>query len=150
MRTWCLNAFDSLLKVAELSKRINDAETAVKRIVADYEDDDDDEFSAAHNNQDIEVAVRSDVISAADDAGSDDDDDDDETASLHGLEEEFRRLEEEVATLVADVHDLALYTKVGGASAVNAISQGFSLAQLYWIYENCQGTYIRFCPDIVN
>jgi SPX domain protein involved in polyphosphate accumulation len=108
------------LKVAELSKRINDAETAVKRVVADYEEEDDDEFPTAHNNHDPEAAVPSDVISAADDAGSDDDDDDDETASLHGLEEEFRRLEEEVATLVADVHDLALYTKVSPANAVQA------------------------------
>ena len=58
------------------------------------------------------------------DAGSDDDDDDDDEGdtlaadddesaqSLDALEEQFHLLEEEVATLVADVHDLALYTKL--------------------------------------
>jgi hypothetical protein len=56
------------------------------------------------------------------DGGSDDDDTDDEegttltddesTQSLDALEEQFHFLEEEVATLVADVHDLALYTKL--------------------------------------
>jgi vacuolar transporter chaperone complex subunit 4 len=99
------------LEVAELSKRINDAETAVKRVVSDYEEEEHHEPSPADHNRDIESGIPSDVISAADDAGSDDDDDDD-AVSLLGLEDEFRRLEEEVATLVADVHDLALYTKV--------------------------------------
>lgn len=51
------------------------------------------------------------------DAGSDDDDTEDEMDSedLHSLdarEDQFLLLEEEVATLVADVHDLALYTKL--------------------------------------
>ena len=52
------------------------------------------------------------------DAGSDDDTDDeggetdDDIQSLDALEEQFHLLEEEVATLVADVHDLALYTKL--------------------------------------
>lgn len=49
------------------------------------------------------------------DAGSDDDDtdsDDDDALSVDALEDQFQLLEEEVATLVADVHDLALYTKL--------------------------------------
>lgn len=50
------------------------------------------------------------------DAGSDDDTDDElDTEDLHSvdaLEDQFLLLEEEVATLVADVHDLALYTKL--------------------------------------
>ena len=55
------------------------------------------------------------------DGGSDDDDTDEEGAtltddesnqSLDALEEQFHFLEEEVANLVADVHDLALYTKL--------------------------------------
>ena len=57
------------------------------------------------------------------DGGSDDDDTDDEDEratltdegslqSIDALEEQFHFLEEEVATLVADVHDLALYTKL--------------------------------------
>lgn len=51
------------------------------------------------------------------DPGSDDDESDDgrhssSGASYDALEDRFHGLEEEVATLVADVHDLALYTKL--------------------------------------
>lgn len=48
----------------------------------------------------------------AHDGGSDDDLTDDEDESIEALEDRFRGLEEEVAILVADVHDLALYTKL--------------------------------------
>lgn len=51
----------------------------------------------------------------AQDEGSDDDLSDEEDGSdesFDALEEHFHRLEEEVAILVADVHDLALYTKL--------------------------------------
>jgi len=52
----------------------------------------------------------------AQDEGSDDDLSDDEgrssEESFGALEERFHGLEEEVAILVADVHDLALYTKL--------------------------------------
>jgi hypothetical protein len=41
------------------------------------------------------------------DEGSDDDDEDeDDTVSIDALESRFHSLEEEVANLVADVHDL--------------------------------------------
>ena len=54
--------------------------------------------------------------SYAHDGGSDDDITDDEgehsDESYDALEERFHGLEEEVAILVADVHDLALYTKL--------------------------------------
>ena len=46
------------------------------------------------------------------DEGSDDDLSDDEDESFDELETRFHTLEEEVANLVADVHDLALYTKL--------------------------------------
>ena len=51
------------------------------------------------------------------DEGSDDDDDDGiidqgDEHSFEDIEEHFHLLEEEVANLVADVHDLALYTKL--------------------------------------
>lgn len=52
---------------------------------------------------------------AAMDGGSDDEDegvDDDDTRSEASYDETFKDMEEEVATLVADVHDLALYTKL--------------------------------------
>ena len=40
------------------------------------------------------------------------DDEDEDALSVDALEDQFMLLEEEVATLVADVHDLALYTKL--------------------------------------
>ena len=50
------------------------------------------------------------------DEGSDDDDEDaiidHDERTLDDIEENFHLLEEEVANLVADVHDLALYTKL--------------------------------------
>jgi hypothetical protein len=52
----------------------------------------------------------------AHDGGSDDDlsddEEDDSDNSYDALEDRFHSLEEEVAILVADVHDLALYTKL--------------------------------------
>lgn len=74
--------------------------------------------------------------SQAQDAGSDDDDDDDsdtdDAPSVDGVEDEFHALEEEVATLVADVHDLALFTKLNITGfmkilKVSAFSCGCSL-----------------------
>jgi len=73
----------------------------------------------APDREDPEAHRRQDTLDH--DGGSDDDDtdeegttltDDESTQSLDALEEQFRFLEEEVATLVADVHDLALYTKL--------------------------------------
>lgn len=93
----------------------------MKRLVADYDGEHDhgDLLGGAPDpNVDVEAGRLANAVSAADDAGSDDDDDDDElhagseASSVEAIEEEFHRLEEEVATLVADVHDLALYTKV--------------------------------------
>ena len=75
---------------------------------------------SAPDGEDPEASRKRDTLHQ--DGGSDDDDtddegdtlatDDDSTQSLDALEEQFRLLEEEVATLVADVHDLALYTKL--------------------------------------
>lgn len=48
----------------------------------------------------------------SDDEGSDGGSDDSEDDSYDALNDRFHALEEEVATLVADVHDLALYTKL--------------------------------------
>ncbi|RDX57094.1 SPX-domain-containing protein [Lentinus brumalis] len=102
-------------KTFELSRRINDAEKAVKRLVTSAE------FANGHGQHqtepsatDSEAQQRRDAITQ--DAGSDDDDDmddeDDDALSVDALEDQFMLLEEEVATLVADVHDLALYTKL--------------------------------------
>ena len=70
-----------------------------------------------------------------DDGGSDDDDDDGESDGMNvdGVEERFRELEEEVATLVADVHDLALFTKLNFTGFVKIIKKhdvGGSLTHL--------------------
>lgn len=90
-----------------MSRRIKDAEKAVKHLVTeDYlngEGDAPAEADEAQHRQSV----------ATQDAGSDDDDSDDEDIqSVDALEDQFLLLEEEVATLVADVHDLALYTKL--------------------------------------
>ncbi len=106
-----------VVQTFELSRRINDAEKAVKRLVASSE------FTNGHNGHhqqestgpaDTEAQQRRESVTQ--DAGSDDDDDmgddDDDALSVDALEDQFMLLEEEVATLVADVHDLALYTKL--------------------------------------
>ncbi|KAH9945043.1 SPX-domain-containing protein [Epithele typhae] len=103
-------------KTFELSRRINDAEKAVKRLVSSM----DGAAGAGHHHQesssatlDHEAQQRREEVTQ--DAGSDDDmsdDDDDDDLSVDALEDQFMLLEEEVATLVADVHDLALYTKL--------------------------------------
>ncbi|KAF8486248.1 SPX-domain-containing protein [Russula ochroleuca] len=113
-------------KTTELSNRIKIAEKQVKKLVSD-------DFiatpsptqrhalgSSVPDREDPEASRRRDTLHQ--DGGSDDDDTDDEEGttltddgsaqSLDALEEQFHFLEEEVATLVADVHDLALYTKL--------------------------------------
>ncbi|EED84275.1 predicted protein [Postia placenta Mad-698-R] len=99
-------------QTAELSTRIKDAERAVKRLViTEYTDGHD---AHASTSADPERQQRQPM--AHQDAGSDDDDDTDDEGSdamsIDALEDQFLVLEEEVATLVADVHDLALYTKL--------------------------------------
>ncbi|KAJ7158525.1 VTC domain-containing protein [Mycena filopes] len=102
-------------KTTELSQRIRDAEKDVKRLVAE-----DSELGARRerpqSSADAETQLRDDNYGL--DGGSDDESDSDEdissmgAESLDALEERFHGLEEEVANLVADVHDLALYTKL--------------------------------------
>lgn len=98
-----------LIQTLELSRRIRDAEKDVQRLVTE-------EYVVQPSPTDPE-AQQGDAYGP--DAGSDDDDDDDdgghqesEAESFDALESRFHGLEEEVATLVADVHDLALYTKL--------------------------------------
>ena len=125
---WYLSLRNSsyFIQTAELSNRIKIAEKQVKKLVSE-------EFAttpsptrhrvqepSAPDAEDPEASRKRDTLHQ--DGGSDDDDtdeeddtlatDDESTQSLDALEEQFRLLEEEVATLVADVHDLALYTKL--------------------------------------
>ena len=91
------------------------------------------------NGRDIESGVRKSVkdrgLARSYDAGSDDEDsdhgddedgeegrgDDDEIMSESSYDDRFKELEEEVATLVADVHDLALYTKLNFTGFVKIV-----------------------------
>lgn len=98
-------------QTSELSSRIKDAERAVKRLVTtEYVDG---HHADASTPTDPEAGQQR-QPTVDQDAGSDDDDsdDDDDAMSVDALEDQFLLLEEEVATLVADVHDLALYTKL--------------------------------------
>ncbi|KAG2035059.1 VTC domain-containing protein [Suillus americanus] len=96
-------------KTAELSRRIRDAEKDVQNLVA-QESSSSSEPSPTHcSDPESHQARPSDY---GPDEGSDDDDDIDDNQSDASLEDLFHGLQEEVATLVADVHDLALYTKL--------------------------------------
>ncbi|KAG1808457.1 uncharacterized protein BJ212DRAFT_1303058, partial [Suillus subaureus] len=64
------------------------------------------------------------------DEGSDDDDDIDDNQSDASLEDLFHGLQEEVATLVADVHDLALYTKLNITGFLKILKK-HDLSKLY-------------------
>ena len=72
--------------------------------------------------------------SYAHDGGSDDDITDDEGEhsddSYDALEERFHGLEEEVAILVADVHDLALYTKLNITGFMKILKASCSVLKL--------------------
>ncbi|KAJ7170911.1 VTC domain-containing protein [Mycena crocata] len=108
-------------KTTELSQRIRDAEKDVKRLVAEdaeYGPETRPRRRERHRSSaDPESQLRDDNYGL--DGGSDDSDTDSDedissmgAESLDALEERFHGLEEEVANLVADVHDLALYTKL--------------------------------------
>ncbi|KAJ6624040.1 VTC domain-containing protein [Mycena sp. CBHHK59/15] len=106
-------------KTTELSQRIRDAEKDVKRLVAEERLYNTDPQPQRHeppaSSTDREGQLRDDHYL---DGGSDDESDSDDDVSSAGdesfdaLEDRFHGLEEEVANLVADVHDLALYTKL--------------------------------------
>jgi hypothetical protein len=105
----------------ELSHRIREAENAVKTLVEEEAEltaqghghgsrHADGSSSRATHDTEAQEAHGDDA-----DGGSDDDDesvDHGDERSLDEIEEQFHLLEEEVANLVADVHDLALYTKL--------------------------------------
>ncbi|WRT67872.1 uncharacterized protein IL334_004846 [Kwoniella shivajii] len=76
--------------------------------------------------------LRDDDGGSDDDDGDDDDDDASSDISIDAIEERFRELEEEVAVLVADVHDLALFTKLNFTGFIKIVKKhdkltGFSL-----------------------
>ncbi|KAJ3810978.1 VTC domain-containing protein [Lentinula lateritia] len=102
-------------KTSELSRRITDAERDIKQLVSGaLEEEQLDQSGLTRSRQDPEAQQREShhVL----DEGSDDEDESDgeetDDESFDALENRFHLLEEEVANLVADVHDLALYTKL--------------------------------------
>lgn len=91
-----------------MSRRIRDAEKDVQKLVA--EESAQSPSSPTHSSDPESHQAR--PSDYGPDEGSDDDDDMEDDQSDASLEDLFHGLEEEVATLVADVHDLALYTKL--------------------------------------
>lgn len=114
-------AFSSLIlpfpissQTSELSRRIREAEKDVKSLVTDDLTTREDKRQTT--NGDVENQQRQ-QDNYVQDGGSDDDLTDEEGGdetdhSYDALEDRFHGLEEAVAILVADVHDLALYTKL--------------------------------------
>lgn len=116
-------AYFGISKARELSHRIGEAENAVKILV-----EEEAELTAQGHGHGSHHAHSSSSRATHDteaqeahgnavDEGSDDDDDDGiidhgDEHTFEDIEEHFHLLEEEVANLVADVHDLALYTKL--------------------------------------
>lgn len=101
--------------------RINNAERSVKTLVDQQHEEEEEE-----EERDVEDGRAPIQPDRADDGGSDDeldDDLDDEDEDIDALEENFRQLEEEVATIVADVHDLALYTKLNFTGFVKIVKK---------------------------
>ncbi|KAH9944864.1 SPX-domain-containing protein [Amylocystis lapponica] len=98
-------------KTSELSSRIKDAERAVKRLVTSGYVNGHHESPSEPSDPEAQHRRHTDQDGGSDDDDTDDEDDDTDL-SVDALDEQFILLEEEVATLVADVHDLALYTKL--------------------------------------
>ncbi|WWC88471.1 uncharacterized protein L201_003382 [Kwoniella dendrophila CBS 6074] len=127
-------------KSEELMSKITSLEKEVLGLVEkaglqdQNDDDDDDDDGNERTPGDLERHVEN---HRDDDGGSDDDDDDDDDdassdISIDAIEERFRELEEEVAVLVADVHDLALFTKLNFTGFIKIVKKhdkltGFSL-----------------------
>lgn len=100
--------------------RINNAEQSVKTLVEQQDEQEQEERDVEDGRAPIQP-------DRADDGGSDDelDDalDDEDEEDIESLEENFRQLEEEVAIIVADVHDLALYTKLNFTGFVKIVKK---------------------------
>ncbi|WVQ83124.1 hypothetical protein IAT38_005262 [Cryptococcus sp. DSM 104549] len=133
-------------KSHELMTQIENLEAEVKQLVekAGLADDDEEEGSDEEGGHPDHKATPGDVERNVrdrrdDDGGSDDDDDDDDASSVisvDAVEERFRELEEEVAILVADVHDLALFTKLNFTGFIKIVKKhdkltGFSLKHMF-------------------
>nr|ODN99815.1 vacuolar transporter chaperone 4 [Cryptococcus depauperatus CBS 7855] len=108
-------------KSEELMQKISRLKGEVKGLVEraglDNDSSEEDEHEAVSPG-DVERNV---THRRDDDAGSDDDDS--TVVSVDAIEERFRELEEEVAILVADVHDLALFTKLNFTGFIKIVKK---------------------------
>ncbi|BEI80599.1 hypothetical protein CcaverHIS002_0111280 [Cutaneotrichosporon cavernicola] len=114
-------------KAQEINLRIDKLEKEVYDLVAKATaEDSGDDVSSDEPPTEREVEAQVDSY-VDEDGGSDDDDDDrdedDEPMSLDDIEERFKELEEEVAVLVADVHDLALFTKLNFTGFIKIVKK---------------------------
>jgi len=102
--------------------KIDDLEKEVLGLVEKAsEEEDDEEGDEGRTAGDVERNVND---HQDEDGGSDDEDDDGEDGMSEGsIEERFRELEEEVSVLVADVHDLALFTKLNFTGFVKIVKK---------------------------
>jgi len=129
----------------ELSHRIREAENAVKVLV-----EEEAELTAQGHGHGSRHASGSSSRATHDteaqeahgndaDEGSDDDDESvdhgDDSHSMDEIEEHFHLLEEEVANLVADVHDLALYTKLNVTGFMKILKVRALHVNLFWGYQ---------------
>ncbi|KAJ4494683.1 VTC domain-containing protein [Lentinula edodes] len=103
-------------KTSELSRRITEAERDVKQLVSGALEEEQQLDQSGHPRSRQDPEAQQCESHHVLDEGSDDEDESDgeetDDESFDALEERFHLLEEEVANLVADVHDLALYTKL--------------------------------------
>ena len=111
-------------------RKINDLEKEVMHLVEkaglDDEEEEEEEAGAGTDGRtpgDLERQVKT---HRDDDGGSDDDDDDDEGSdgmSVGSTEERFKELGDEVAVLIADIHDLSLFTKLNFTGFVKIVKK---------------------------
>jgi SPX domain protein involved in polyphosphate accumulation len=99
--------------VTELTERINKAQSEVHLLVSSRPNSSSSLPSRANSRSSHSEGHASgeDVVYAEDDVGSDDEFDSD-TEDADAYEERFLELEERLAVIIADVHDLALFTKL--------------------------------------
>ena len=112
----CAHSCAVIFQTSELSRRIREAEKDVERLVVEeHSSHESPSHSTNVTSSPDPESLQVQRNPYAHDGGSDDDITDDEgeqSEDFDALEERFHGLEEEVAILVADVHDLALYTKL--------------------------------------
>lgn len=105
-----------IIQVKELTERIRKAQSEVNLLVSSRNNSASslarsaDSHQSGHQGGDTAATHPNNVVYAHDDVGTDDEFDSDEDTDA--FEERFLELEERLAVIIADVHDLALFTKL--------------------------------------